>query len=379
MSKLGSTERENLVHSILELKKKPSRAIPPAGFALPKPTNRYDDFVMMHMISFSRESPVAMIAHRSPTFLPWHRAYLRMFERELQKTKPEYKDVTIPYWDWTNPDKSVWDDTLMGGDGREADGRVTEGSFAYDSGNWELYTAPMISPQYARPDLSRRFGLYMENGQASEIRLPTATQVDDALGTDPYDNPNWNNESEPSFRNKLEGGYGEGQIHNIVHVWVGGMIIQNDRITYSGAMSSGGSPNDPVFWLHHANIDRLWADWQLEDSHWGLEYVGYEPKSSGPRGLNANDPMLPWSSNITPARVSNIYSIDTVGYNYDKYHRKKIVDRVDQIESQNEFLIAPRIGADEILDSMNFSLVSGSFDALLDTLNKPVFPIKITK
>jgi tyrosinase len=30
-----------------------------------------------------------------------------------------------------------------------------------------------------------------------------------------------------------------------------------------GDMASGGAPvNDPVFFLHHANVDRLWAEWQ---------------------------------------------------------------------------------------------------------------------
>ena len=24
------------------------------------------------------------------------------------------------------------------------------------------------------------------------------------------------------------------------------------------------SPNDPVFWLHHCNIDRLWAEWRVQ-------------------------------------------------------------------------------------------------------------------
>lgn len=56
-------------------------------------------------------------------------------------------------------------------------------------------------------------------------------------------------------RNHLEGWRGV-NLHNRVHVWV------------SGRMATGVSPppptppNDPVFWLHHAFIDKLWADWQ---------------------------------------------------------------------------------------------------------------------
>ncbi len=42
----------------------------------------------------------------------------------------------------------------------------------------------------------------------------------------------------------------EGAIHAGVHNAVG------------GDMADKSSPTDPLFWLHHANIDRIWAKWQ---------------------------------------------------------------------------------------------------------------------
>ena len=39
-------------------------------------------------------------------------------------------------------------------------------------------------------------------------------------------------------------------IHNLVHHWVGGNML---RMT---------SPNDPVFFMHHDAIDRMWSIWQ---------------------------------------------------------------------------------------------------------------------
>jgi tyrosinase len=374
---LNPTERQNFVDALLDLKRMPSKANPPPGFPLPQPTNRYDDFVMMHMLSFSRENPLSMIAHGSPTFLPWHRAYLRMLERELQNIKPEYKDVTIPYWDWTSAEsnKAVWDEELMGGEGRESDGRVMNGKFAYDSGNWDLYIAPEVSPLYNRADLCRRFNYYIRDGVPSEIKLPTATHVTEALETDPYDSPQWNRDSQPSFRNILEGGYGAGQIHNIVHVWVGGLKIENTQTTYAGAMSSGGSPNDPCFWLHHSNLDRLWADWQLDDDRWNLDYKGYRPVNEGPAGLNVNDPMLPWLGDITPARVADFYRIDSKGYKYKKYFRDHIKDN-DTLEIKEGRAISSPIILEPIFDNASFNLLKGSPDALIETLKKPVFPIK---
>jgi tyrosinase len=43
----------------------------------------------------------------------------------------------------------------------------------------------------------------------------------------------------------------EGAVHGGTHNAIG------------GDMAGPGSPTDPLFWLHHAFIDKLWADWQL--------------------------------------------------------------------------------------------------------------------
>ncbi len=48
-----------------------------------------------------------------------------------------------------------------------------------------------------------------------------------------------------TFRPALEG------IHNSGHVWVGGSM--------GGILTA---PTDPIFWMHHAEIDRIWAEWQ---------------------------------------------------------------------------------------------------------------------
>lgn len=48
------------------------------------------------------------------------------------------------------------------------------------------------------------------------------------------------------FRDTLEAA----PFHNRLHVLVGGTMV------------SSASPSDPLFWLHHAFIDKIWADWQ---------------------------------------------------------------------------------------------------------------------
>lgn len=48
------------------------------------------------------------------------------------------------------------------------------------------------------------------------------------------------------YSNEME----RGPVHRGGHVWIG------------GAMASGLSPRDPAFYLHHTNVDRLWAEWE---------------------------------------------------------------------------------------------------------------------
>jgi tyrosinase len=63
----------------------------------------------------------------------------------------------------------------------------------------------------------------------------------------------------------------EGQPHNKVHNCIGGV----GAIDYGpyGNMTNFLSPVDPVFFLHHANMDRLWHVWTLKQLALGLPLV----------------------------------------------------------------------------------------------------------
>ena len=50
------------------------------------------------------------------------------------------------------------------------------------------------------------------------------------------------------------------------------------------------SPNDPLFFMHHANVDRLWNEWQT-DNHSGSNFY---PNAGEPPGHNLNNLMWPW-------------------------------------------------------------------------------------
>lgn len=86
-----------------------------------------------------------------------------------------------------------------------------------------------------------------------------------------------------SFSQTLEGG-----IHGRPHNWVGGL------------MGGARSPADPVFYLHHAFVDMLFAQWQLRNPT-----LAYEQYNGGPA---FTDPVQPW-----PATVQDVWDHRTVG------------------------------------------------------------------
>jgi tyrosinase len=246
-----------------------------------KANGRYDQYVREH-----RDASHG--AHRGPAFLPWHREFLRRFELDLQSAVND-PNLGLPYWVWsvdTSPNASIWGPGFMGGNGRASDGKVMDGPFAFDAGNWTLNIRTSEEPA---PYLRRQFGRFAPS-------LPTPGDVESALGATPYDVAPWNASSSSGFRNRVEGWISGPQLHNLVHVWVGGSMLPMT------------SPNDPVFFLNHCFVDKLWADWQAQ--HPG---EGYRPTSGAHAGHNLNDLMQPWN-NVRPADVLDHHAL---GYNYD--------------------------------------------------------------
>jgi hypothetical protein len=161
------------------------------------------------------------------------------------------------------------------------------------------HTTPGTGPKYnerAEPDLKGALAV-------DATALPSSGDVSGCLDETPYDAAPWDTEAEPSFRNRIEGwidapaGQPAG-MHDLVHVWVG------------GTMSYMSSPNDPVFFLHHANIDRLWAQWQT--AHPELDYA---PPAGGPEGESRSDALDPWGA---PTTVVGVLDHHALGYRYDQ-------------------------------------------------------------
>lgn len=236
----------------------------------------YDQYVNLH-----RAALASSHIHDDPTILPWHRQFLANFERDLQSINP---NVTIPYWDFAvdrTLKSSVFDAGFMGGTGDpKRDYVVTTGAFRV--GEWTLASGD---------PLRRAIG---ELPIAAEP--PTAAQVAQALKIPFYDVPPFDSSSDlsQSFRAYMVGDWpSEFAMHTLVHWWVGGTLL------------SDAAPDDPLFWLFHANLDRIWAEW--EALH-GLQYGPIESM----HGAGLFDKMF--GLGTTPESVLDHHLL---GYRYD--------------------------------------------------------------
>ena len=324
---LSDTERSDFVNAVLSLKGENSTSI--SG------VSTYDTYVAWHVRAMENATPWTdddpadtsptrrNSAHRGPAFLPWHREFLRRFEADLQRISNN-SDLAIPYWDWENDSTFP---AFLGGNGALLQVRIEEPVAYFMPVNEGPFRFNQIAPTngWVAVDgagapvgpLQRTFGLaeVPQRDPVTElpvfdpttgqpvfvpVTLPNVHQVQHALGITEYDASPWDESGQiESFRNVLEGWWRGPRLHNQVHVWIG------------GSMGPGTSPNDPIFFLHHCNVDRLWADWQNRHPT-----ASYEPQSGGPQGHNLGDPMFPWDGVATPDRVTprDVVSLGNVSY-----------------------------------------------------------------
>ncbi|PNP78497.1 hypothetical protein FNYG_08127 [Fusarium nygamai] len=138
-------------------------------------------------------------------------------------------------------DISSWTNVTGQVSGRTGGGCVTDGPFA--KGEFEVHAGPDNSTAYKPRCLAR--DIAAEYG----ISKLNQTVVD------------WTLEAKNFFEfdQRVQGGVSaESQgYHGGGHLAIGGSLGE------MGDMYS--SPGDPIFWLHHTNVDRLWDKWQRLD------------------------------------------------------------------------------------------------------------------
>jgi len=211
----------------------------------------------------------AFCPHGNWYFLPWHRAYILSFERIVRELSGR-PDFALPYWDWTAerrlPAAFAAGDRAANPLFHPRPGVAAGLRLADDMVGGQVISRIMQSPDF------EAFGSTRPRGQDS-----TAVE--------------W--QRRPGSKTELEF-----NPHDGVHQSVGGNMAVVEL-----------SSRDPVFFAHHANVDRLWSTWIA-------------------RG-NANSPEPLWrdfvfGSNFVTAgggrwspAVGELVSPPALGYRYD--------------------------------------------------------------
>jgi tyrosinase len=253
----------------------------------------YDFFVAWHHSAMMLMTPPSQMdrnaAHSGPAFLPWHRYMLIRLEDQLRSALND-DNFRIPYWDWTT-DADLADPRLSPIWGVSAAGQ-------FEQGSWRVRLLQNPSEDDGLASVNRPLGRNLDN----QGQLPNLRQVRDIINNQiVYDSPPFNSDSS-GFRNYAEGWEGVSRMHNNVHVWVGGDMLLST------------SPNDPVFFLHHCNIDRVWAAWQ--ERHSSSPYLPNQDASEELALHRIDDPLHTFfdeDPSVTPRLMLNY----KVFYRYD--------------------------------------------------------------
>jgi tyrosinase len=189
----------------------------------------------------------AQCQHQSWYFLPWHRGYLFAFEEILRSAVVAGggpADWALPYWNYGKGDAGAT--TLPEAFSTETLPDGTEN--------------PLFVP--------RRFG-----DGTSPITIPPPSVSQGALRANTFTGgaddipPGFGGPITPFHHgpeSQTTNGALEALPHNVIHGDVGGAAPGTDPNDWAnaGLMSMPiTAALDPVFWLHHANIDRLWVVW----------------------------------------------------------------------------------------------------------------------
>jgi tyrosinase len=134
---------------------------------------------------------------------------------------------------------------------------------------WDWLADPRIPTPLNRKALLNRWNL---SRQWDKTLLPDADDLRPVKKRDKF----------TPFQRRLEA------VHGYVHNAVG------------GTMASASSPDDPLFWLHHSNVDRMWAEWQR--------------RHKGSRPGNTSEELKPGP--IFGNKVSTVLDISKLGYRY---------------------------------------------------------------
>jgi len=240
-------------------------------------------------------------AHTSIVFATWHRPFLALFEQELyrhvQKEAAKLNDpsgaikkaaqaVRLPYWDWALPksmQSEFWPQVF------EAPSITVEGFGTVDPNPLATFSLKGLSIKPGEtwafngertrrlPDLGTKLSqaVAARNTNVSKLMF---TEIDWLT----FSNNGYRRAQDPRDFASIE------EVHDKIHGELGRTM---------GSIET--SAFDPVFWLHHCNIDRLTA---IRQAIWPQYFINEKGQKVGSNGTNFVAQTGDFQNNKTPLK-----------------------------------------------------------------------------
>ncbi len=288
-----------------------------------KQSGVYDLLVQTHA-----HLPNKDYAHGTSGFLPWHRKYLLEYENALRALGDEYKCVTVPYWDWAedtdlcsadggcesyHSKSSILQD--FGGPGSRAcstsphsgtiscssipDGPWNKQTQQYDT---ELYRSTCTGTTLFKGGSCDGLETWGSTGAGAKMCNERQEKFEDCIDIDAnavgcvmtgpfagWMSPAWPDDQTTTSTCLSRGinwdiseqGYltGSQRLQQIIHdypeygssrgfrAYIESTPHANPHNLLGGHIRSFSSPADPLFFSHHAYIDKVWSMWQNCHDH----------------------------------------------------------------------------------------------------------------
>jgi polyphenol oxidase len=184
----------------------------------------------VHCWNCSGDASTIADVHGTWAFMPWHRDYLYQIEKILGQLVGN-PNFAIPYWDWNTPDAAS---CVTPGSHRSIPGAYFPKMVGTANNTlWDCYRDETATAQ-------------MANGSVGKARVDSILTIRNTFSLF---------FGGPSTAAALWPGP-----HGYVHVWTADHTVDfNNPKQDMGVLETAA--RDPLFWAHHANIDRLWDVW----------------------------------------------------------------------------------------------------------------------
>jgi hypothetical protein len=207
----------------------------------------------------------------TPYFFPWHRLYLLYFEKVLQKAAND-PTLRLPYWDYTDPANVSMPAEFL--------------NPTYTNASGEVVANPLFEV--------RRMPGWL--GAPYSTLDPDVTNIDKALGIPQLlDTVDADGNTIAGYQSTIEQ-----SPHGDVHC-----AVMDCPTPVMGAVPY--SSNDPIFWLHHTNIDRLWQCWESIPGHADPTDAAFLQKSFSYVDENGNEVTKTVNDIINGGMVDYVY------------------------------------------------------------------------